>query len=114
MEAGRAAMGIAASPGRYRKGAGQRYRDGDYRNDRRPPALQEQVDDADHEEDRDADRHDHFMDGLADEGGRVVDVDVINTRRETLLELPHLVPHFVLHLDHIRAWRGDDPEGSGR
>ena len=58
--------------------------------------------------------HDHFVDGLADEGGRIVDVDVIDTGRETLLELRHLVPHFVLHLNHIRAWRGDDPEGSGR
>ncbi len=75
--------------------------------------MQEQVDDADHEEDRDADRHDHFVDGLAHEGGRVIDVDVVETGREALLELRHLVPHLVLHLNDIRAWRRDDPEGSG-
>ena len=57
---------------------------------------------------------DHFMDGLADEGRRIIDVDVVETRREALLELRHLVPDLVLHLDDIRAWRGDDPEGSGR
>ena len=54
-----------AERGEDRKGADQRYRDSDHRDDRRPPALQEQVDDADHEDDRDADRHDHFVDGLA-------------------------------------------------
>src|ERR1700757_4723465 len=76
--------------------------------------LQEQVNDADHEEDRDAGRHDHFVDGLAHEGGRIIDVDVVETGREALLELRHLVPHLVLHLDDIRAWRGDDPKGGGR
>jgi hypothetical protein len=70
-----------------------------------------EVDDADHKDDRDADRHDHFVDRLADERGRVINVDVIDARREGLLELRHLAPHFVLHLDNIRAWRGDDPEG---
>ena len=44
------------SSGEDREGADQRYRDGDHRNDRRPPALQEQIDDADHEDDRDDDR----------------------------------------------------------
>ena len=102
------------SAARIEERADQRYRDGDHRNDRRPPALQEQVDDADHQDDRDDDRLDHLVDGLADEGGRVVDVDVVETRREALLELRHLVPDFVLDLDDIRAGRGDDPEGSGR
>src|SRR6202040_3219632 len=102
-----------AERGEDRKGADQRYRDSDQRDDRCPPALQEQVDDADHEKDRDADRHDHFVDGLAHEGGRVVDVDVIETGREALLELRHLVPHLVLHLNDIRARRRDDPERGG-
>ncbi len=103
-----------AERGEDRKGANQRDRDGDHRDDRRAPALQEQVDDADHEDDGDADRLDDFVNRLAHEGGRIIDVDVVETRRETLLELRHLVPHLVLHLDHIRARRGDDPEGGGR
>ena len=103
-----------AERGENRKSADQRYRDSDHRDDRRPPALQKQVDDADHEEDRDADRHDHFVDGLAHEGGRVIDVDVVETGREALLELRHFVPHLVLHLDDIRARSGDHPKGRGR
>ena len=92
-----------AEGGEDREGAEQRYRDGDHGNDRRPPALQEHEDDADHQRDRDEDRLDHFVDGLTDEGRRVVDVDVVQTRRETLLQLRHLVPDRVLDLHDVRA-----------
>src|ERR1700729_221328 len=53
------------------------------------------------------------MNGLADERRRIIDVDVIDARRKVLLELGHLIPDFVLHLDDIGARRGDDPEGRG-
>src|ERR1700676_1804493 len=53
------------------------------------------------------------MNGLADERRRIIDVDVIDARRKVLLELGHLIPDFVLHLDDIGAWRCDDPERSG-
>src|SRR5262249_14894899 len=101
-----------AEQGEDCEGADQRYRNGDHGDDRRPPALQEQVDDADHQEDRDGDRDQHLVDGRAHERGRVIDVDVIDTRREALLELGHLVPDLVLYLDHVGTWGGDDPEGS--
>ncbi len=74
--------------------------------------MQEQVDHADHQEDRDGNGDQNFVDGLADERGRIINVDVIHTRREALLELGHLVPDCVLYLDHVRTWGGDDPEGS--
>ena len=92
----------------------QRYRDGDHGNDRRPPGLQEQEDDADHEGDRDENRLDDFVDGLAHEGRRIVDVDVVETGREALLELRHLVPDLVLDLDDVRSGRGDRKPRGGR
>src|ERR1700735_393193 len=87
-----------AEPGEDRERADQRYRNGDHGNDRRSPALQEQIDDPDHKDDRDHDRDQHFMDGRAHEGGRVVNVDVVDSGREALLEFGHLVPNFVLDL----------------
>src|SRR3984957_15490424 len=53
------------------------------------------------------------MNGLADERRWVIDIYVIDAWRKVLLELGHLIPDFVLHLDDIGARRGDDPEGSG-
>src|ERR1700736_2934387 len=53
------------------------------------------------------------MNGLADERGRIVDIDVIDARWKVFLELGHLMPDFLLHLDDIGARRGDDPEGGG-
>ncbi len=73
-------------------------------DDRRPPALQEQVDHADRPgamaiEDRD----DDLVDRLADEGRGIIDVDVVDAWREALLQLRHLVPDRLLDLDHVRA-----------
>src|SRR3984893_14476448 len=53
------------------------------------------------------------MNGLADERRRIIDIDVIDARRKVFLQLGHLMPDFLLHLDDIGARRGDDPEGSG-
>src|SRR6478752_617429 len=54
------------------EGSDQRYRDGDDRYDRGPPALQEYQHDDDDEQHRLINRLDQFMDGLRDEFGRVV------------------------------------------
>ena len=54
-----------------------------------------------------------WMDWL-DEGRRVVDVDVVQARREALLQLRHLVPDRVLDLHDVRARRGDREPRCGR
>src|SRR5262249_21501141 len=55
------------------KGADQRHRDRDDRNDRSAPALQEQEYHTNHQQDRDEDRLDHFVDRFADKNGGIVD-----------------------------------------
>src|SRR5262245_60698469 len=67
-----------------REGSDERNRYGDDGNDRGAPALQEQEDNADHEQDGDEDRDYHFFDGLSDEYGRIVYDLVRNARREAL------------------------------
>src|SRR5260221_203395 len=86
--------------------------DGDHWNDRRSPILQEYVHDADHEQDCDENRVDNLVNGLTHEGGRIVDVYVVDPGREMLLELRHLVPDLMLDLNHVRARRCNDPPGS--
>ncbi len=53
---------------RSKQGDGDR----DDRDHRGSPALKEQEDDADHEQNRHEDRDDHLIDGLADENCRIV------------------------------------------
>src|ERR1700737_1808511 len=55
-----------------RESADKRDWDSDNRDNSRPPVLQKDIDDADYEGDRNEDRLDHLIDGLADEGGRIV------------------------------------------
>ena len=63
--------------------ADKRDRYGNYGNDRRTPALQEEIDDPDYQKDRDADGLDDLVYGLRDESRRIVDVQVIDTRGES-------------------------------
>ena len=65
------------------EGADQRHRDGDDRNDRRPPALQEHQHDDDDQQHRLVDGLDQLADGLRDELGRVVADIVVEPLRET-------------------------------
>ena len=53
-------------------------------------------------------------DRLAHEGRRIVDFDVVQARREALLELRHLVPDRMLDLHDVRARRGDRKPRGGR
>ncbi len=61
-----------------RKGADQRHRHGDQRNDRGAPGLQEHDDDQDDEQDGLEQRVHHRVNGAAHEHGRVVDDLVVD------------------------------------
>ena len=71
------------------KGADQRYRNSDDRNDGGAPGLQEQNDDKNDQNDRLANRRLHRVDRLLDEFGRVVNDVVFQPRRKALGELVH-------------------------
>ena len=73
----------------YREGADQRHRDRDDRNDRGPPALQEDQHHDDDERHGLVDGLDQLMDGLCDELGRVVADVVVEPFREARLQLDH-------------------------
>ena len=92
------------------EGADQRDRDRNHRNDRGTPALQEQEDDADHQQDRDEDRLDDLVDGFADEDGGVIDDLVSEAGRKILAQLLHRIDHFVIHGQRIGARLGEDQE----
>ena len=67
----------------------ERDRNGDDRDDRRAPALQEQEHDADHQQDRDEDGDDDLLDRFADEDRRIVDDRVGKAGREILRQGLH-------------------------
>ncbi len=75
---------------KHREGADQRYRNGDHRNHRRAPALQEDDDDQHDQRNRFQQRVHHGVDRLRDELGRVVDDPVFEPRREGLRRGLHL------------------------
>ena len=88
----------------HREGADQGHRNGDDRDQSRPPALQED----DHH-----DHHEHqgleqglvdLVDGLADVLGGVVDDLIVEPRREALAQNLHLLDH---------AFRGVEGVGPG-
>ena len=66
--------------------ADQRHGDGQDRDDRGAPRLQEQDDDEDDEHERFDQRVDHGVDRELDELGRIVDDRVADTRREVLFQ----------------------------
>ena len=76
-----------AEPVEHGERADQRHRDGDDRNDRHAPGLQEDDDDDDHQRDGLEDRLVDLVDRFGDELGRVVDDVVGEARREILGEL---------------------------
>jgi len=81
------------------------------RNDRRAPALQEDIDDANYQCYGDQDRGLNFFDRPADEGRRIVDVDVLNIRGKLFLKFIELREDFVLDLNHVRSRHSKSPEG---
>ena len=94
----------------HREGADQRNRDGNDRNDRGAPGLQEQEYHADDQQDGDEDRRHHLMHRLSNEDGRIVDDDVIDAWRKILLQALHGVEHLVLDLQRIGAGLGEDQQ----
>src|ERR1700722_1795670 len=100
-----------AKRGKQTETANQRDGDRDYRNDRRAPALQEDVDDPNNQGDSDQDRSLDFFDRSADEGRRIVDVDVLNIRGELPLKFIELREDLVLDLNHVRSRHSKSPEG---
>ena len=73
-----------------RESADQRYGDGDDRDDRRAPGLQEQDDDDDDEQYRLEQRLHHRVDGGLNEVGRIVDDRIGDAGREVLGQPIHL------------------------
>ena len=73
------------------EGADQRHRNGDQRDDRRAPGLQEQHDHQHDQDDRLADRLLHGVDRLLDELGRIVDDVVFDARAETAWTMSAMV-----------------------
>ena len=98
-----------------RAGADQGDRDGENRDDRRPPALQEHQDDEDHEADGDDQRLLHLVDGGADIFGGVVDDLVVEAGGEVLLQLDHRLLDRVRRGDGVGAGLGLDAlRGGGK
>lgn len=92
-----------AERGHDRKGTNQRHRNGDDRNDRRPPALQEHQHD-DHDQHHGlVNRLDQLMHRLRDEFGRIVADIVFETFREFGLQLRHGLGDRVRRGQRIRS-----------
>ncbi len=96
------------------KGADDRHRNGDQRNNRRAPRLQEQDDDQNHQRHRFEQRVNHGLDGGADELGRVIDDAVVHAVRHVLFQLRHGLADAVGNLDRVRAGGLEDRNGHGR
>jgi hypothetical protein len=90
-----------------------RDRDGEDRDDRRPPSLQEQDHHEDDENERLQQSRDDRVDGGLDEGRGIVDDRVVETRREALLEPLHLRDDRVRGGERIRAGTLEDAERRG-
>src|SRR5215831_12684567 len=97
--------------GEDRKGADQRNRNRDDRNDRRAPVLQKQEYHPDDEEDRDKNGDDNLLDRLGDEDIRVVNDCRVDTWRKIFLQLLHLRQNFMLDRERVCPGLGIDDEG---
>src|ERR1700737_4978754 len=85
------------------KGAYQRDRHGDQRNDRGPPGLEKHDDHDDHQHDGlDQSVHDG-MDRTAHEHGGIIGDVVVDAFRKTLLQLHHFGAHGVGYGNGIAA-----------
>ncbi len=94
-----------------REGADQRHRHRGERNDRRAPALQEQVDDEKHEQHRLAERLQHFADRHFDEARRVVRNRVRQVLRESASRARRLRRlHALRDVERIGAGRQEDAD----
>ena len=83
--------------------ADQRHRDGDDRNDRRAPSLQEHQHDDDDQHHRLVDGLDQFADGLRDELGRIVADIVVQPLGEIGLHLRHRIGDVLGRGERIRS-----------
>ena len=88
----------------------QRHRHGGERNDRRAPALQEQVDDEEHEQHRLAERLQDFTDRHLDEARRVVRDRIGETFRETRRQLRDLGLDRLGDVERVRTGRQEDAD----
>ena len=91
--------------------ADQRHGDGDDRNDRGAPRLQEQDDDHDDEQHRLEQRPHHGIDRRLDEVGRIVDHRIADARREVLGQSAHLGLDGPSRRQRVRARPLKDDEG---
>ena len=92
----------------------QRHRDGDERNDRRAPGLQEHDHHQHDQHDGLADGVDHRVDGLLDELRRVVDDGVFDAGRKPLRQLGHQVGDALGGVEGVRARPLEDGERDRR
>ena len=83
------------------EGADQRDRNGDGRDDRRSPVLQEQEDHDDHDENRFDDRRSDFLDGVGDHGRGVDSDHALHARRELFLQVREHGQALALHVQRV-------------
>ena len=100
-----------------RKGSDQRNRHGQQRDERRPPALQENIYDDHHQQQGLPQRRQDFHDAPADRQRRVQRDGVIEVLRELLLELLHQILHALGGVQRVGAGQlvnGHDRRRVGR
>ncbi len=90
--------------------AGQRHRHRDHRNDRRAPALQEQVHDEEDQQHRLAQRLQHLADRHLDEARRVVRRRVLEALGEARRQLGHRRVDRLRHRERVGARRQEDAD----
>jgi hypothetical protein len=83
--------------------ADQRHRHGERRNQRRAEALQEDVDDEDHQGDGLEQRDHDLANAGGDRQGGIERDDVLDVLRKTLLEPRHRLEHGACHLEPVRV-----------
>ena len=108
-------QGVERNAGRRHDGEGadQRHRNGENRDDRGPPGLQEQ-DHHEHDQDQRLEqRFDHRIDRGLDELSRIVDDGVVDAGREIPLEAVHLGDDAGGSRQRIRARALEDGERGG-
>ena len=109
-------QGVDRVPQQIQKGEGpdDGHRDGNQRNDRGAPGLQEQHHDQDDEHHRFEQGVLHGVDGLTHKDGRVPDADVTHALREVLGQTVQLGVDRVCNLDGIGAGGEEKADGDFR
>ncbi|EXI75602.1 MAG: hypothetical protein AW07_00913 [Candidatus Accumulibacter sp. SK-11] len=92
------------------EGAEQRHRHRGERNDRRPPALQEEIDDEEDEQHRLGQRLQNFLDRHADEARRVVGNGVAESLGEAWLQLVERLQDALRDRERVGAGRQEDAD----